>query len=101
MELEGHEAKTEGHLRQAERLARELADDFPDEADYRVEQFRATYQLGQWLWASGRLEEAARPLRRASSLAARLVADHPDVPAGHYFGGMRIAPSSRTVSPLK
>ena len=41
----------------------------------------------------------------AQAIIEPRAADHSDVPAGHardrYLGGMRMAPSSRTVSPLK
>jgi tetratricopeptide (TPR) repeat protein len=81
MGLEGHHAKAGGYLRQAARMAGDLAEEFPDRVAYREEQFRATYEVGRHLWSWGRFDEAEGPLRQASSLAARLAADFPEVPA--------------------
>jgi tetratricopeptide (TPR) repeat protein len=79
--VENHHAKAEGYLRQAERMARDLVDDFPKETAHREEQVRATYELGRVLWERMRFEEAEEFLRRASSLAARLAAAFPNVAA--------------------
>ncbi len=78
-ELEDHPAKVEGYLRQAGRMARDLVEAFPEETAYREDQFRAAYALGRFLWAHARLDEAEEPLRRATSLAARLAANSHDV----------------------
>jgi len=74
-------AKAEEYFRRAEKMAKDLADEFPDRATYRQEQFRATYQVGQFLWSHMRFDEAEGPLRRASSIATRLADDFPDVAA--------------------
>jgi serine/threonine protein kinase len=79
--LIGYTATAEGYLRQAERMARDLAEAFPAQAAYREEQVRATYVLGHALGAHARFDEAEAPLRRACSLADRLSKDFPEVPA--------------------
>jgi serine/threonine protein kinase len=79
--LESHHAKAEGYLRQAERMARGLVDDFPNDRAYQEEQLRATSELGHFLQCcTTRFDEAEELSRRAVSLAARLADDFRNVP---------------------
>jgi serine/threonine protein kinase len=71
------ESSAEEYYRQGLSIATGLVNEFPGEADYRREQFRASLNLGGLFWAHGRWEDAEEPLRRACAISAALVADFP------------------------